>query len=143
MEELRLTRWDTQALPNARQLMHPIEPTALASTTAYIVGEQACRALYDNILPIKYGPDSWGAFVREGWIRRIRCVFPQPVSEELDFKSSIDYFSEHSLVARFSEWSARHRVPIISHVAASRRRRRERETSRTAITDEQLVDPHG
>jgi glycosyl transferase, family 25 len=68
-----------------------LEPVSEATTgTGYVITREACEGLL-GLLPVLYGPDAWGAFREHGGIDRILCVYPQVVSAETRFASTIGY----------------------------------------------------
>jgi glycosyl transferase family 25 len=133
---LDLSRRQAASLAGDRGLYLPVDSSGLSSTTAYVIGSDACQRLYEGLLPMRHGPDSWGAFIEEGWLDQVRCVYPQPVRENLHFKSSIDYLAQGTLPGRLSTWASGRRVPGFSNATAWLRRRRERRAMSIRIVDE-------
>ena len=94
-----LSRQHAEALPGNHQLSYPMEPWAFGSTAGYIISLEAARGMVDLVLPIRYGPDTWGYFYDEKAIRSVRCVTPFVV-KPAGFKSDIDYIENSSLLGK-------------------------------------------
>jgi GR25 family glycosyltransferase involved in LPS biosynthesis len=80
------------------RLLYAVNPRPLAATTAYIVTNEAAARLSEFLLPVRFWPDFWYAFLEGGAIDRIRCVVPRPIEAQAHFKSTVGY--EEGLLAR-------------------------------------------
>lgn len=108
------------SLPGDRRLLRPQDVRPLADAGAYVITGEACRTMLDLRLPVRYGADWWGMFVREGGLERVRCVAPRPIDLKVDFPTTLGFTGRLSRL-----------VPVRARTL--RRRRQIRRTSRFPI----------
>lgn len=105
---LHYTSWNTIELKTVNKLygrysLYQMNSNAgLNSGAGYIVTQEMCKKLTDNILPIRRAADSWTDFAKDGVIKDIYCVYPKPVNIVFA-KSTIDYMDSKSLASKLSQ----------------------------------------
>jgi GR25 family glycosyltransferase involved in LPS biosynthesis len=113
---------------------YPIEIWRPITTAAYIITIESARRLIDIIYPIRYSPDSWAVYHREGAIAGLRCVLPLPVESGF-FKSDIGY--EHNkLLNRVVKYFESIRLFPFPLLLKWRRRQRARKQNCYVLKDE-------
>lgn len=75
--------------------------TIPASGAAYLMGKEACKALLENIYPIRAAADSWEFYFQLHCFDTIKVLYPRLI-ETKHFKSSIDYLRANSFRAKVS-----------------------------------------
>jgi glycosyl transferase family 25 len=86
-----LVERDGIALSDGFRLLYPVSPEPLSAATAYVMTAEACRRMSEFVEPVRYWPDDWKAFLKDGALDRLRCVSPRPVQAETSFKSTVGY----------------------------------------------------
>jgi glycosyl transferase family 25 len=86
-----LVEKDGVPLGDGFQLLYPVSPEPLSAATAYVITADGCRRMSEFVEPVRFWPDDWKAFLREGALDRLRCVSPRPVEAETAFKSTVGY----------------------------------------------------
>jgi glycosyl transferase, family 25 len=82
------------------KIVDPVHPKQLVSANAYIITNKACKGILDFQNPLKTTSDSWGVYIDNFAIERIRCMYPM-LADTADFKSSIDYVNSNSIISPF------------------------------------------
>jgi hypothetical protein len=124
-------------LTDGSRLLYPVDVEPLNATVAYMITRDACLAMIDFVVPVRTGPDSWGVFVEQGALDRVRCVVPRPFGTRNDFKSTIDYLGDSSspLQRAMSAVSKRRIFPLFQ-LLAWRRARLEKRLSQFTVVPE-------
>lgn len=114
-------------------LMYPMGETG--SAMAYILSREVAQGLLRIIKPIRTSADSWEFFYKQGALDTFRVCYPARVTPS-DFKSSIDYINDRSLLGRFSNTVANYRIPVLYQILRRIRRwRRFRLENTVSLTD--------
>ena len=117
-------------------MRYPLDPAQLVTTAAYVITREACARLADEVIPVRAAADSWGFFLTEGFLERVRCVVPSLVGVRTDFKSAIDYLPASSVRQRAARFIERRRVFPLHQALAATRSLRERRMGRVRLVDE-------
>ena len=73
-------------------LCSPGEINGIGRAGAYIISKHTAKRLYEFHNPlVQCHADSWIVYYERGIIDGVKCVFPMPVSENLEFGSEIGY----------------------------------------------------
>jgi glycosyl transferase family 25 len=84
-------------------LLSPIDPRQPVSSLAYLVGERAAANMAKVLLPVRWGPDSWGEYVEAEAIGWLRCALPRPVRPSPFVRSMTRHSEVSSLRDRMLE----------------------------------------
>jgi len=89
-ELVEFAQYGGVTLSNNFAAHYPVDIWRPITTAAYIISLSCAQKLVDLIYPIRYSPDSWAVYHREGAIGGLRCILPLPVESGF-FKSDIGY----------------------------------------------------
>lgn len=89
-EQVKFSTYNVVELTSKAGAYYPIELWRPITTAAYVISLNCAKRLVNLIYPIRYSPDSWSVYYREGAIGGLRCVLPLPVESGF-FKSDIGY----------------------------------------------------
>jgi glycosyl transferase family 25 len=121
------------AMDDRTGIYRPIEIWRPITTAAYILSLACAQRLVQLIYPIRYSPDSWAVYHREGAIAGLRCVLPLPIESGF-FKSDIGYEHNKPLnnLIKFLESKKIFPVPLL---LKWRRRKRAKLQNRFRLVD--------
>jgi glycosyl transferase, family 25 len=131
---VQFARTGSVSLPIGSGLYYPIDIWRPITTAAYIISYACAKRLINLIYPIRYSPDSWAVYHREGAIAGLRCVLPLPV-ESGYFKSDIGY-EQDKIVNNFIKYLESKNIFPIIQLLKWRRRVRAKEQNRFEIIDQ-------
>jgi glycosyl transferase family 25 len=133
----RFSNLDSVELAGESALMYPVDAHPLTAGTAYLITTEGARRMTECVVPVRAAPDSWGFFLEEGGIDRLRCILPRPARVRNEFKSTVGYLgAASSPLQRAMTTVADHRVFPLYQLASWRRRITERRMSRFTVTSE-------
>jgi glycosyl transferase family 25 len=121
---VQLSKATSREVPSSRVLAYPVRLDGLTSAAAYMITAEACARMAEVALPVRAHPDDWEFFVRQKVLDRARCVFPMPVTNSPNFRTTIDYYKPGSLQLRVRERVSRVKVPPLQRALVARRLRR-------------------
>ena len=91
---LRMSLEGSVDLGLSRLLALPIHARQVVNAGAYVITREACeRMTVEHLLPLRATADEWGFYYEEGFLDRVRCVVPGPVSKNPHFESTIGLYS--------------------------------------------------
>jgi glycosyl transferase family 25 len=99
-----------------------VDPVAVTGTGAYVINHRGCEKMLIGLRPIRVQADGWDYFIREGLLRRVRCVLPLPVDILHWLPSTIDH-GYYSWRDHVYTWLDRRSDPISRRAMAYRRQR--------------------
>jgi len=138
---LRISSEGSVDLPSSRRLALPIDARQLVNTGAYVITHQACARMIEYVLPIRTTADDWRFFYEEGFLDRVRCVLPQPVTKCPKFESMIGLYSlGNGVKARLAGPFVRHKVPLLHQAIFYRRQRIMRHLDRAEVVDWPFIE---
>lgn len=114
-------------------LFSPVDLADLGSACAYLITREAGLRLAAGVIPVAAPIDHWHLYCMAGFIDRIRCVLPLPVSTNPRFRTTIGDHAADSLQARVRR--ILNAMPIAHTILAARRRRRSRLATRTSLVN--------
>lgn len=121
--ECILSRKDAVQMGNY-SLLKAENPYDLISANAYILTKQTCEKLIEYHTPLKSTSDRWGVFLHNNVIDNVYCVYPA-LADVFDYKSTIDYLSEKSLLGQFLNTVDHYKIfPLYSILKMLRRYKR-------------------
>jgi len=94
---------EAKKIDSRYRIMYPVNFESLGSTGGYFIASDAAKKLYDNVLPIKVSADSWGEFIKYGYLKSVRVVIPFAGRSSYS-ESAIDYVGESSLRGRLKSF---------------------------------------
>lgn len=97
-DKCSLSTKDSINLFKKYRIVNPVNPRQLVSANAYIITNKACKEILKFQTPLKTTSDSWGTYIDNRAIDRIRCMYPM-LADTADFKSSIDYVKSNSFIS--------------------------------------------
>lgn len=136
----KVSRQGAVRLPASRQLVLPVDVGQPVSGAAYVITREACERMAARALPIRAKVDNWAHFYHEGIIDRLRCVVPLVVTKDPAFGSTIGYYSDASLKARFLGVIMQHNLRIFQRAVAYRRKRIWRRYTRVEFVNDQVPE---
>ena len=104
-------------------LYYPLDIKQPITATAYIVGRQTAENLKSSIKPIEVTADCWQHFYEKGTFSSLRLHYPSVVSTK-NFKSSIDYLKEGSLIQTISSLINNYKIPFLYQLIKLKRKRK-------------------
>lgn len=129
------------SLRSDRVLVLPLDVCRPASAAAYLITRKACERMSERMPPVQVQADSWGFFYQQGFLDRVRCVFPLAVSKSPQFTSTIGpYLLGNGLKARLLMPLARRKIPLLYQALSYRRRRIWRYMTQSEIVDMPFVE---
>ncbi len=138
---LRMSIEGSLDLPSSRLLALPIDAGQLVNAGAYVITREACARMIEHVLPIRATADDWRFFYDEGFLDRVRCVLPQPVTKSPNFESTIGLYSlGNGVKARMVGPFVRHRIPLLHQAILHRRRRIMRHWNQAEIVDMPFIE---
>jgi GR25 family glycosyltransferase involved in LPS biosynthesis len=141
---LRISREGSVDLLSSRVLALPIDIRQLLNAGAYVITREACALMVEHLLPIRTTADDWPFFYEQGFLDRVRCVLPQPAPKNLNFESTIGFYTAalfgNGTKARMGRFLVRSRIPIVHQGIRYRRQRIERRMSKTEIVDLPFIE---
>lgn len=123
-------------LKDGTGIYYPVDIWRPITTAAYVISLACAKRLIDLIYPIRYSPDSWAVYHREGAIAGLRCVLPLPVESGF-FKSDIGY-EQNKMLNRFVKKLEEKNVFPVKQLLKWRRRTRAKKQNQFLITQEPL-----
>jgi glycosyl transferase family 25 len=120
---VQLTKSASREIPSSRLLAYPVGLDGLTSAAAYMITGEACARMAEVALPVRAHPDDWEFFVRHKVLDRVRCVFPMPVTNSPNFRTTIDFYEPGTLQFRVRERVSHLRAPLLQRVLVARRLR--------------------
>lgn len=117
-------------------LYYPVDIWRPITTAAYIISLSCATRLVNIIYPIRYSPDSWAVYHREGAIAGLRCVLPLPVESGF-FKSDIGY-EQHKTLNQLVKYLESKNIFQIKQLLKWRRKVRAKKQNRFEIIDQPL-----
>jgi len=94
----------------------------LNSAACYVLSNDAAAKLFDLVLPIRMGPDSWTEFAQGGAIPKIYAVYPKPATI-VYAKSTIDYIEAKSFAWYLSNFVNDYKIFPLYQFLKYRRKR--------------------
>jgi glycosyl transferase family 25 len=138
---LRMSMAGSVELGSSRMLALPLDTRQLRNTGAYVITRQACERIIEGLLPIRAHADDWQFYYEEGFVDRIRCVLPRPVSKNPHFESTIGFYSlGNGMKARLAGPFVRHRIPFLHQAILYRRQRIMGRLDRAEVVDMPFVE---
>jgi glycosyl transferase family 25 len=135
-----MSKEDSVRLPSGRELMLPLDVDQPRSSAAYLVTRDACKRMVNSVAPYRAHSDNWGHHFREGYLDRVRCVLPMPITKDPKFESTIDYGSQGKLKVMVIALADRYHVMPLQRAIAFRRERIWRSQMRVKIVDLPFVN---
>lgn len=136
----RMSLEGSVSLPSARLLALPLDVRQLEYSGAYLITRKACERMSERMPPVQVPADSWEFFYQQGFLDRVRCVFPLAVLKSPEFASMIGPYSlGNGLKARLLMPLAHRKIPLLHRAVVYRRQRIWRQTS-PEIVDMPFVD---
>jgi glycosyl transferase, family 25 len=137
----RMSLEGSVSLPSDRLLALPLDVRQSASSAAYLITRKVCERMNERMPPVQVSPDSWRFFYQQGFLDRVRCVFPQAVLKSPEFASMIGPYSlGNGLKARLFMPLARRKIPLLHRAVVYRRQRIWHKISRSEIVDMPFVE---
>ncbi|HMK96824.1 MAG TPA: glycosyltransferase family 25 protein [Acidimicrobiales bacterium] len=118
----QLSTYGQVPIGRGRLIAYPVEMDDLYCAAAYLITAEACRRMVERLLPVRWHSDEWGEFLSLGLLERVRCVAPRPVSQDRQFRTTIDAYAAQSLQLRWREAVTKRRVPVLAQARTLRRR---------------------
>jgi len=138
---LRISPEGSVDLSSSRRLALPIDVRQLVNAGAYVITRQACARIIEHVLPIRATADDWRFFYEEGFLDRVRCVLPQPVTKSPNFESTIGLYSlGNGVKARLVGPFVRRKIPLLHQVILHRRQRIMRHWDRAEVVDMPFIE---
>lgn len=138
---LRLSLEGSVDLSSSRLLALPIDIRQLLNAGAYVITREACALMVEHLLPIRTTADDWPFFYEQGFLDRVRCVVPQPVPKNLNFESTIGFYSlGNGTKARLVGPLVRGRIPIFHQAIRYRRQRIARRMDQAEMVDLPFIE---
>jgi glycosyl transferase, family 25 len=138
---LRISSQGSVDLTSSRAMVLPIDVRQLVNAGAYIITRQACARMVERVQPIRATADDWRFFYEEGFLDRVRCVLPQPVTKCPNFESTIGLYSlGNGVKARLVGPLVRHKIPILQQAILYRRQRIMRHWDRAEVVDMPFIE---
>jgi glycosyl transferase, family 25 len=138
---LRISSEGSVNLPSSRSLVLPIDVRQLVNAGAYVITREACARMVEHVQPIRATADDWRFFYEEGFLDRVRCVLPQPVTKSPNFESMIGFYSLGSGVkARLLGPLVRLRLPLLQQAILYRRQRIMSRWDRAEVVDMPFIE---
>jgi glycosyl transferase, family 25 len=132
-EPVTFSTYNAITLSSKASAYYPIELWRPITTAAYVISLSCAKRLVDLIYPIRYSPDSWSVYHREGAIGGLRCVLPLPVESGF-FKSDIGYEENKKLNSVIKSLESKNIFPI-PQLLKKRRRVRAKKQNLFIIED--------
>jgi glycosyl transferase, family 25 len=138
---LRMSSAGSVDLGSSRILALPLDTRQLRNTGAYVITRQACERIVEGLLPIRAHADDWQFYYEEGFVDRIRCVLPRPVSKNPHFESTIGFYSlGNGMKARLVGPFVRLRIPFLHQAILYRRQRIMGRLDRAEVVDVPFIE---
>lgn len=117
-------------------LLNPMDLKQICTTTAYVIGREVAEKMSRTIIPVSVAADAWDYYYQKKCIKRLYVHYPME-TETKDFKSTIEYFSEASLMSRLSRVVDKYKIPPLYQIFRYKRKKfREKVTSQIFLTSE-------
>jgi glycosyl transferase, family 25 len=117
-------------------LFYPMDISQTLTTTTYMIGREAARQMSNHVIPVRVAADSWHYYFNKECFYSFRVFYPTTIQVK-NFKSSINYLDENSILSSISELVDKYKLPVIYQILRYRRKKYLRKTQRNFIfTDE-------
>ncbi len=137
----RVSEQGSVSLPGSRLLALPIDVYQPRSGGAYIITREACERMIKSMPPVQRNIDDWWFHYREGFLDRVRCVVPIPVTKNPKLISTMGSYSlGNGLKARLIWPLVRLKIPVLHQALNYRRGRIYRQWSRSELVTVPFVE---
>jgi glycosyl transferase, family 25 len=85
------------------RVLSPTQSEHIASACAYLLRRETAIAMADALLPARWAPDTWNRYIECGAVSGLKCVFPQPVQQDIGTRSLARHGSDTTLLKRIQQ----------------------------------------